>query len=234
MNVLSVYLRLYGTSVVDAVKAVAKSPWTLVLPVGLGVAFFFLAMVLAPLGLVGGVLLGFARAAGLSAYLYFVGELVSKSPTSLSELKKSFGVFFWSVIGVSFVLWVVDIVLGIALENNPQKEQLLGALDLISLIALNAVPETIYVKGTRSGVDTIMVSFRFLQESWIEWFLPNGLLIAAVWFGRGFIPFELVGALPVVIGFAVLFHVVMVFRGFLYLALDGSTHRQRMFRFRNS
>jgi hypothetical protein len=43
------------------------------------------------------------------------------------------------------------------------------------------------------------------------------------------LPFAAVTA-PILIG--ALLHVLMVFRGFLFEILDGSTHRQRMFRFR--
>jgi hypothetical protein len=236
VNVLLVYLRMYGDCLASAFKAVVKNPWTLALPVGLSVAWTLAASLLGPLGLVGGFLLGFAEAAAFSAYLYFTGEVVSRSATSLKELRKSFGVFFWSVIGLRFVLWIVDLALESVLAKNPQRGALLTAVALVELIALNAAPETIYIKGTRSGVDTIMASFQFLQEHWIEWFLPNGLLIAGAWLAATRLGFalSLVGALGLALGTGVLFHVVMVFRGQLYLALDGSTHRQRMYRYRTS
>jgi hypothetical protein len=44
-----------------------------------------------------------------------------------------------------------------------------------------------------------------------------------------FFPFA---ALTIPLVFGVLLHVVMVFRGFLFQELDGSTHRQRMYKFR--
>ena len=83
---------------------------------------------------------------------------------------------------------------------------------------------------------TIQRSFRFLQENWIEWFVPNGLLLAGVWYAweQGWL-FRLPGGvLGLGIIGGVLLHVVMVFRGFLFQQLDGSTHRQRMFKFKNS
>jgi hypothetical protein len=234
VNVVLVYLRMYGDCALGALKAIVKNPWTLALPVGLSVAWTLAASLLGPLGIVGGFLMGLAQAAAFSAYLYFTGEVVSRSNTSLKELRKSFGVFFWSVIGLRFVLWIADLALDSVLTKNPQRGAILTAVALVELIALNAAPETIYIKGTRSGVDTIMASFQFLQEHWIEWFLPNGLLIAGAWLlvTRLTFVFPLVGALGLALAGGVLFHLVMVFRGQLYLALDGSTHRQRMYRYR--
>jgi hypothetical protein len=112
---------------------------------------------------------------------------------------------------------------------------MLKALTMMELIVLNAAPEVIYLKRSSGGIETIQRSFSFLQENWIEWFLPNVLILGFVWLViNGTIP---VGALPLpvitvpVLGGALL-HVVMVYRGFLFQTLDGSTHRQRMFRFR--
>lgn len=238
MNVVLVYLRLYGAAAVAAFKGIIKNPWTLALPMAIAIAAQFAASLVAPLGqMAGGFVLGLAEAAAFSAYLYFTGEVVARSTTSVSELKKSFGVYFWSVISVRFVLWIAEWALGAALEGNPKRVPVGIAISMLELVALNAVPETIYIKGTRSGIDTIMASFQFLQENWIEWFIPNGLIIGGIYFAvtRGFgsmitLPITIVVVFSLLTG--VLFHLVMVFRGTLFLALDGSSHRQRMYRYR--
>lgn len=233
MNVVLVYLRLFGEVVLNTGKALLKAPWTLALPMGLAVAFMFLALLLSSLGsLVGGFLLGLAQSAAFSAYLYFTGEVVAKSAVTLAELRKSFGVYFWSVIGLGFVLWIADIALNAVLPNTPQTQTMLSALWLVAAIALNAAPETIYVKGTRSGTDTIMTSFRFLQEHSLLWLLPNAGLIALGWYSLRFVPDDLVGRIATLLLLGALFHLAMIFRGTLYVALDGSTHRQRMYRYR--
>ena len=233
MNVVLVYLRLYADAFVNTGKALLKAPWTLALPMGLFVAFWFLAQLLSPLGsLVGGFLLGLAQAAAASAYLYFTGEVVAKSAVTLAELRKSFGVYFWSVMGLGFVLWIADMVLGAVLPATPQTATMLTALWLVAAVALNAAPETIYVKGTRSGTDTIMTSFRFLQEHSLLWLVPNALLIAGFWYSLRFLGGDLVGLITTLLLLGAVFHVAMIFRGTLYVALDGSTHRQRMFHYR--
>ncbi len=232
-----VYLRLYAKSLIDGLAAIGKSPWTLLLPMGLLVAFYFAAMLVSPLGIVGGFLLALGRTAGFSVYTYFLAAVVSRQKSSVAELKTALGAYFWTWLNLFFVLWIVDLLLGATLAANPQRGTLTLALSFMELIVLNAAPEVIYQRRVAGGLETITRSFRFLQENWIEWFVPNGLLLAGLWafFTQGGlsllagVPFGVVGALLLA---GALFHVVMVARGFLFEALDGSTHRQRMYRFR--
>jgi hypothetical protein len=234
MNIVAVYARIYAKAFTDALAAIAKNPWTLLLPMGLAVAWQVLGTLLGSMldPFSGGFLIGLARSAALSIYCFFLGGLVANQKVGLDQLKASLGAYFWSWISIFFVLWVVDLVLTPVFKTNPD---LAVPFTLVKLIALNAVPEVVYQKGTRGGLETITRSFGFLQESWIEWFIPNALLIglgfAAV--ALGALVAGLVGAIGVGLVGGIFLHVAMVFRGFLFEALDGSTHRQRMYRFRN-
>lgn len=237
MKLLLVYLRLYGRCFVDAFAGLWKSPWTLLLPIGLMVALLALAPILAPLGIVGGFLLSLALIFLSSCYLYFLGGVVAKQSVSLKDLKTSFLAYFWSVMNLGFVLWIANLALGFALGKNPQAAAVRAALGLAVAVLLNPAPEVIYLKGSVGGIETIQRSVRFLQENWIEWFVPNGLVIAALWYFPqvGISPLSAVDPRALLLGTGILGgilgHVLMVFRGHLFLELDGSTHRQRMFRF---
>jgi hypothetical protein len=235
MKLLVVYARIYGQSVMNAVAAIAKNSWTLLLPMGLVVAWTLLAGLLGSIGVAGGILAGLARSAALSIYSFFLGGLVAQQKVGVDQLRKSVGVYFWSWFNIFFVLWVVDLVLGAVFTANPALKI---AFDLVLLIALNTTPEVVYQKGTRGGLETIQRSFLFLQENWVEWFIPNGLVLGGVFaiFSTGALVGVFRGPLAIaapLLG-GVLLHVYMVFRGFLFEALDGSTHRQRMFRYRNA
>ena len=50
------------------------------------------------------------------------------------------------------------------------------------VILLNAAPEVIYQRGSRGGLETVQRSVRFLQANWIEWGIPNLLILAVWWF----------------------------------------------------
>jgi hypothetical protein len=227
MKVLKVYLAIYGGCFQRSLKAIGRNAWTLLLPV---VAVHYAAMLAARAGILGGLLMALASAALFSSYLYFVGELVQSGRVSLNELRNSIGAYFWSIMNVFFVFWVASLVLSLVVGGNANAGALILALWIVAVVALNATPEVIYLRGSYGGMQTIAASWAFLKLHWIPWFAVNVPLLAVVVLLREWVP-----PLPVVGPFAgdvlagAAFHVVMVFRGNLFRALDGSSHRQRMF-----
>src|SRR6266851_341468 len=232
MNVLLVYARLYGECLAKAVNGLKKNAWTLLLPAGLLVAWILSAGLAAPLGFVGGILRQLFMAALTSCYLYFIGEIVAHSRVSVAEIGRSIGAYFWSTVNLFFVIWVAEMIPGFLRINLPAN--LMLALKLIALILLSAAPEAIYQRGTYGGLATIQRSISFLQEHWIEWLLPSAILLAALWWMPEFYGFGLTGMLVNAAVKGAIFHLGMVFRGHLFVALDGSTHRQRMFKYRSA
>lgn len=241
MKILAVYARLYWECLRKAILGIRKSPWTLLLPVGLLIAFAVADNLLGGLrfggglGFVAGILMVFVQAALISCYLYFVGEVVSQSRVRVSEFGRSIGTYLWSVVNLGFVLWVATLLIGLLFRTNAGAGYLFGQLFwLASLILLNPAPEIIYLRGTYGGLATVQRSIAFVQQNWIEWFAPN-LPLAAL--GYLSLPYlaqpDLLRLVLVAIALGALFHLAMVFRGHLFQALDGSSHRQRMFRYRS-
>lgn len=225
MSVLKVYLRLYADCFRRALAAIGKNPWTLLLP---GVVLFaraWLAPLAYGLGILGGIAVTLATAALFSSYLHFAGELVSGGRVGGKDLQRSFGAYLWPVVNVFFVVWIASLALGLLLGNNPGGPALLYALGIVSAVALNAVPEAIYLRGSHGGVQTIVVNWEFLKQQWIPWFAPNVPLLALVALLEAYVQTPVVGTL--LLGAAV--HVAMIFRGNLFQALDRTSHRQRMF-----
>jgi hypothetical protein len=240
MNVAAIYARLYLDCARRALVSIGKSPWTLLLPMGLSVALGFAEALAAPFGVVGGIVLGLAFAAVGSCYLYFLGELVGNAKVKVAEVGKSIGAYFWSVVNVLFVYWVARMVLDLVLNHSPQAQGANLALKLVALVLLNAVPEVIYQRNTYGGLATIQRAIAFLQANWLEWGVPNVLLLGGLWLAltQGFqlLAWQLGAFGPAVASlvFGGLCHLVMVFRGHLFGELDGSSHRQRMFRYRTA
>ncbi len=233
MNVVVVYARLYAACFAEALAVILKNAWTLLLPMGLGAGWMLVGAVVGGWGMGGGLILSLLRTAAASAYWYFVAQLVGKQRVGLADLKGSVGPYFWSWINLFFALWIVDLILGRGLAVHPKREQIFLALLFVKLVALNAVPETIALKGSSGGIETIVRAFKFLEENWIEWFIPNLLLLGGVWLLLTQASLPLTGLTVLGLVSGILGHVFFVFRGFLFQALDGSTHRQRMFRFKN-
>ncbi len=239
MNVLTVYLRIYADAFRQALAGIGRNAWTLLLPMLLLLGWNFARSLLGMTGLgtgwVGGIVLGLLLCAVISCYLYFLGEVVAKSRVKLDEFGRSIRAYFWSVANLFFVFWIASWILALLV---PPGQQLLVSqlLSLAVAILLNAAPEVIYQRGSYGGLETIQRSIRFLQENWIEWGIPN-LLVLAVWWFLPPDPLGFAGPLGSVVESVVegaLIHVVMVFRGHLFAALDGTSHRQRMYRWRST
>jgi hypothetical protein len=231
MKVIFVYLRIYAQCLRETGRGLGKNAWTLLLPVGLRLVFEQLeALLVTAIGpLMGGFVIGLIMAAVASCYLYFLGGVVARSRVSLKEFSQSIRTYFWSVTNVMFVLWIASLISGTLLQSLPQGGLLKGLMWLAILLLCNATPEVIYIRGTYGGLLTLQRSLQFLQDNWIEWAFPNLVwlaLLAATLYGPMPIPTWASGVL-----FGAVFHVGMVYRGHLFQALDGSNHRQRMFRY---
>ncbi len=236
MNVLTVYLRIYADAFQQALTGIRKNAWTLFLPMSLLVANgLATGLVITALGRLGSFVVWAVWAAAASCYLYFLGEVVAKSRVKLDEFGRSVGAYFWSVANLFFVYWVASLIIDLMVPG-PQKAVFSQLLVLAAVILLNAAPEVIYQRGSRGGLETVQRSVRFLQANWIEWGIPN-LLVLAAWYYLPRDPLAELGTLGTVLTAVVegaLIHLVMVFRGHLFIALDGTSHRQRMYRWRST
>jgi hypothetical protein len=206
-------------------RAIASNGWTLLIPAAALFARGWVGRLLLPLGIVGGLLVMVATAAFLSSYLYFLGELVHGRRVSARELKTSFGAHFWPLVNLYFVAWIASLVFQLWLGGKPGSPGVLLAPWIIAFVVFNTVPEVIYLRGTDGALQTIAASWEFLKAQWLAWLVPIIPLVAvsalaATRFRLPFVGEVLVGAV---------LHVVMVFRGALFRALDGKSHRQRMF-----
>ncbi len=237
MKVIRAYVRMYLDCWGLTFQSLGKNAWTLLLPVALVIASVLLGQLLiGHLGRAGGFIWALLFDALLSCYLYFLAQTVDRSRTTLAEFKTSIGAYFWPIISVFFLLWIIDLVVGMV-GGAGQGAVLQVAKVLLVSILLNPVPEVLYVSRPVGGMATFQKSFQFLQENWIEWFLflPNLLIGGLFLLGRDAV-FAVgiggIGWVAMIVGGALL-HLVMVYRGHLYEALDGTTHRQRMFKYRN-
>ncbi len=97
MSVILVYGRIYGACLTRAVRAIGRSPWTLLLPVALWIGILLAQSFLGGLGFLSGIVSALALSALFSSYLYFVGELATDARVTVGELGRSFGSYFWAV-----------------------------------------------------------------------------------------------------------------------------------------
>ncbi|HEY3445448.1 MAG TPA: hypothetical protein VGK67_03745 [Myxococcales bacterium] len=223
-------LRTYSDALVLTGRALAKSPWTLLLPAAYAAVLVPASAIAGAFGILGGFLYALVVDALLASALYVVSELVTGSRVQLKELPQSVRHYFWPIMNVLFVLWIAGFVVRPLLHAVPNAGALMLGIWAVLFILLNAVPEILYRRGTYGGLAAIGESVAFVQEHWLVWLPPNLAVAALLWFGL-----PVVDALPlgVVLGPAVggaLVFTTLVFRGHLFAALDGTTARQRALR----
>jgi hypothetical protein len=242
-------LKLYAEIAALAARRAARS-WLAAVSIPVYVfAVMLAAQLVAPLGMIGGMIIGVVAAACLGAYLSLLGAAVSGSPIRLADLKNGLRAL-WDVMSVGFALWIISllvkVLVGAAGDKGPAVA---GVFSLAVAIFLNVVPELIYNSRNRS--------FALLKESasWImanpfAWFPPNLVFAFAFLWAVGALSFSSPGELLVrlaalgsggVLGLAagaplwkvplliVFLHYVMVFRGLLYRELSTGSRRMRDF-----
>jgi hypothetical protein len=186
------------------------------------------AMILgANLGLVGGLLANLVWAACVGSFLSLIETMIRSGRLSWTDFGRSFGVYLWDVVGVTFIVWVVFAIVAPAVRTLPQGPGILIAMNLLLFVLFNAVPELIYL-GHHSSLEVLTESFAFISDNWIEWFPPT---IVAVFLLFTILGLPLDGPLAWLktAALASIICVTMVARGLLFIELRGSSRRGRAF-----
>ena len=181
VELVSATIHLYRQALRATGRSLGRSWITVVALIGFAFLFVGAARIAAPLGMAGGLLLGAVNAWLIGATLRLIEQSLSAARTiQLSDVTESFGHYFWDVIGVGFVLWLPTMMLDMGVQANPYGQFLSSACFLLLFILLNPAPEVIYQVRHDSPLDIFKTSYHFVQEHWLEWFLPFALLILPV------------------------------------------------------
>lgn len=207
-------------------------------PVAYGIILAVIASLVASLGIVGALLFSLASQACVSSGLFLIKNMVENNKADFNDFLKGFTVFLWELLGIAFILWIPLRVLSMGLATAPNGALIYFLVKLALYILLNPVPEFIY-QTRASGLELISSSYNFIVENWIEWLIPNIVLFALGYFLLELLEPLLFG-LP---GFVALFLYAfiaglaltyfMIFRGFLFAQLHGTTRRSRLYRYKS-
>ncbi len=253
-------LQLWRNAAYDASRALVRNSWVVGLVPLYTVALTFVGGISGGLGMAGGFVNYLVLAACVGSFLSVVGESVEHGRPRFGELGTTFGRLLGPVASVFFVLWIIGLLLGLVLQQNPQMAWLALAVQIGVFIAFNPLPELIQQSSTAGaqGAALLDEAFRFVRENALEWLVPLGLMLAPFFllapaagltvmarFGAttaldyaiaavaSLVP--LAGPLGQVVAIALastLIVWIMLFRGFLFRALARGGRRQRIFQAR--
>jgi hypothetical protein len=236
MKTVQVTLWMYALALRRSWESVCKNWIVSFAPLAYAFILWLTVSIVAPLGIIGGLILGLVSQACVSSGLYLIENVVRMGKTNFDDFAKGFTVYLWELLRILFILWIPRRIISMVLMDTPNGALILFLIEIALYILLNPVPEFIYQTRT-SGIELLGASYNFIVENWIEWFIPNialtllgYLLLSALslltlglpGFGQFFI---------VSFGLGLCLSYIMVFRGFLFAELNGTTRRSRAYRY---
>jgi hypothetical protein len=237
MESIQATLWIYRASLSRSIERLAGN-WAIVFaPLAYGVILAVAAVIFSFLGFVGRMMVTAVAAACASSGLYLIENIVRGGKVVPNDLVKGFSVYLWEILGIAFILWLPMTLLSRVAYSMPQGPLVILIVQILLYVVLNAVPELIY-QSRVSGLALLSASYEFIFENWLEWLLPNLLLLAAAYLLKDwlmglvvYLPFYLWSFLiPFAFGLFLLF--LMIFRGFLFSELSGTTRRSRVYHYR--
>ena len=247
-------LSLYRQVTVEAARR-AIAAWPVALSFVVYAVILIAAIIAsAPLGVIGGFLVGFVVAACWSSYLELISQAVAGSKIRIrwDDFKRTFLARFWDVISVMFAFWIIALATG-PFVRGPNAAAASAIIGFAIAFFFNAVPELLYQGNSRSFA-LLLDSARFMFRFPVVWLLPNILFAALGLFASGRLnvqrPAELLilfgqtfssptgvasifaglpyWALPIAL---LVLHYAMIFRGILFreLVSGGGNTRLRAF-----
>jgi hypothetical protein len=236
MEIVQATLWIYASALRRSVQCVAANWVISFAPLAYGIGLSLVGLVVGPLGIVGGLLLGLASQACVSSGLYLLENMVKIGKANFTDFIRGFTIYLWELLLIAFILWIPMRVAAAALTSVPNGPLIFLLIKIALYILLNPLPECLY-QTRSSGLELLTASYNFIVENWIEWFLPNIVLTVA-----GLFIFQLLelmtyglpGFLQLFVlafGFGLCLTYFMVFRGFLFAELNGTTRRSRVYRY---
>ena len=237
MEQIKALVWIYKTCLIRTVELVRENLGIIFAPIAYGFVLSAAALLLAPLGIIGGMVLGVVLAACASSGLYLIENVVRMSKATLQDFTRGFTVYIWDVLTLAFIFWIPMRLLAQFAFTTPNGPLLYLAVQILLYVIFNAVPELIY-QGRVSGLALLSASYQFIVENWIEWLLPNLLVGIAGYLLRSLV-YQLVTPLPfflqyflVEAAFGLFLTFLMIFRGLLFGELNGTTRRSRVYRYK--
>ncbi len=178
-SMLRATLDMYVATATRAARLTARG-WPAAFVIVVYTAIVFAAgFFLGHLGIVGGFLMGFVECAVVSSFLAMVEQVANVGRLTRDDFTRSFGAYFWDVMGVLFLFWMISMAQNAIAAALPPSGQLAVGLAVAigEFVFLNACPEIIYKRRLGSSLQgslaVVSESAKFVQANWIEWFVPN-------------------------------------------------------------
>jgi hypothetical protein len=228
---------IYKTCLIRTVGLVRDNLGIIFAPLAYGMLLSAAAMLFAPLGIIGGLIMGIVLAACASSGLHLIENVVRMNKATLQDFTRGFSVYLWDILTIAFIFWIPMRLLAQVAFTTPNGPLLYFGVQILLYVIFNPLPELIY-QARVSGLALLSGSYQFIVENWVEWLFPNLLIGVAGYLLRSFV-YQLVVPMPfflqyflVEAAFGLFLTFLMIFRGLLFAELHGTTRRSRVYRYK--
>lgn len=246
MNLLEDLIMVNKNIIKKSIKSF-KNNWIIIFT-GLVYTFLNMAMFViistlfrGVLSILAGFIVAIVSSSLISNYLYLLFNIINYDKITMDSFKDGFKYYLWKVYGVFFIAWLGSYFLSLVGRIAGTNAALLSRIiSIVILIALNPLPETIYLKYY-SPFESIQYAFEFMKENWINWIVPNVIFYILLYLITNTLSlnvftthldfifnFSIKGIGIYILGQA-LFSFIMIYRGHLFKLLSTSTRRKRMY-----
>ena len=191
-----------------------------------------------------GLVLIIVSSALISNYLHLLDCIIKRDRLGWHDFKDGFTIYLRKVWGISFLGWVASFGLNSfilpILSIGIPGFTLSMIVNFLIFLLLNPLPETVYQQNYNPW-ESITYTVGFIKENWLEWFVPNLVLLGGLYLLTGNLLMGVFNTYVVStrilsirgLGFFIIgqiwFSYMMIYRGYLYELLSTSTRRKRLF-----
>lgn len=228
---------IYKTCLIRTVELVRDNLGIIFAPIAYSVVLSVAAMLLAGLGIIGGIVMSVVVAACASSGLYLIENVVRMGKATLQDFTRGFSAYLMEILTIAFIFWIPMRLLAQFAFTTPNGPLLYLGVQILLYVIFNPLPELIY-QSRVSGLALLSASYQFIVENWVEWLLPN-LVVGLVGYMLRNLIYQLVAPVPfflqyffVEAAFGLFLTFLMIFRGLLFSELNGTTRRSRVYRYK--
>ncbi|MBF8984543.1 hypothetical protein IZY60_13435 [Lutibacter sp. B2] len=208
----------------------------------IGVIYGIIMMVGMMLGFIpilGGILIWIVMSAIVASYLGILNGIIYSEKVGKYDIKSGLSTYIWKVYGLFFIFWFasygMNLFLSPILKINIGGFYVMQWVTMFAFIVLNPLPEVMYQKNM-DALGSFTYSMEFIKENWIEWFVPNSILLGCLYILNGDLSFlsltifsSKMFSIPYILKQFLIFF-IMIYRGLLFDGLSTSSRRKRMFK----
>src|SRR5262249_24007556 len=144
MEQIKALVWIYKTCLIRTVELVRENLGIIFAPIAYGIVLSAAALLLAPLGFIGGMILGVVLAACASSGLHLIENVVRMNKATLQDFTRGFSVYLWDILTIGFIFGIPMTLLAQVAFTTPNGLLFYRGVLILLYIIFNSLPVLLY------------------------------------------------------------------------------------------